>query len=82
MATQQMQQKTGASNLEYDIVAEMHELLEGNAALEQYINDARQAGDRDAEQCFQQIQDQNRKSVATLRTLLAKHMQSAQTAAS
>ena len=65
MATQQMQQKTGASNLEYDIVAEMHELLEGNAALEQYINDARQAGDRDAEQCFQQIQDQNRKSVAT-----------------
>ena len=86
MATQQrqsggmnqgQQQQTGASNLEYDIVAEMHELLEGNAALEQYIQDARQAGDSEAERCFQQIQDQNRQSVSQLRSLLAKHMANA-----
>jgi FtsZ-binding cell division protein ZapB len=68
------QMQTGASNIEYDIVAEMHELLEGNAALEQYIQDARQAGDNEAERCFQQIHDQNRQNVAQLRTLLAKHM--------
>lgn len=66
--------QTGASDLEYDIVAEMHELLEGNAALEQYIEDAREAGDKDAESCFQQIHDQNQKNVTTLRSLLAKHI--------
>ena len=82
MASQQMQSgsgnqtQTGASNLEYDIVAEMHELLEGNAALEQYIQDARQAGDNEAERCFQQIHDQNRQNVQQLRSLLAKHMMS------
>ncbi|MDC3952871.1 hypothetical protein [Polyangium jinanense] len=75
MATQTQQKQTGASNLEYDIVAEMHELLQGNSALEQYIQDARQAGDQDAERCFQQIHDQNKQNVTTLRTLLAKHIQ-------
>jgi len=75
MATQQQQQQTGASNLEYDIVAEMHELLQGNSALEQYIRDARQAGDPDAERCFQQIHDQNKQNVTALRSLLAKHIQ-------
>jgi hypothetical protein len=68
-------QQTGASNLEYDIVAEMHELLQGNSALEKYIVDAQNAGDRDAEQCFQQIHDQNRTHVASLRSLLAKQLQ-------
>jgi len=79
MATQQV--NTGASNLEYDIVAEMHELLQGNEALTQYIDDARKAGDRDAEQCFQEIQAQNQKNVASLRSLLVKHLQGAQTTA-
>ena len=83
MANQQMQSggtnqaQTGASNLEYALVAEMHELLEGNAALEQYIQDARQAGDSEAERCFQQIHDQNRQNVAQLRTLLAKQLANA-----
>ncbi|MDI1482805.1 hypothetical protein [Polyangium sp. y55x31] len=75
MATQTQQKQTGASNIEYDIVAEMHELLQGNSALEQYIQDARQAGDQEAERCFQQIHDQNKQNVTTLRTLLAKHIQ-------
>ena len=78
MATQM---QTGASNLEYDMVAEMHELLEGNAALEQYIDDARKAGNRDAEECFQQIHDQNQRSVATLRSLLARQLQGSAAAA-
>lgn len=73
--TQTQQQTTGASNLEYDIVAEMHELLQGNEALQQYIQDARSAGDQEAERCFQEIQDQNRKSVGALRSLLHKCIQ-------
>lgn len=77
MQQQQNQQgntATGASNLEYDLVAEMHELLEGNAALEKYIQDAKQFGDAEVERCFQQIHDQNRDSVNMLRQLLATRL--------
>lgn len=66
--------ETGASNIEYDLVAEMHELLEGNYALEQYIEDAQQAGDQEAASCFKQIHDQNRENVNALRSLLAKRI--------
>jgi hypothetical protein len=79
MATQT---QTGASNIEFDLVAEMHELLDGNAALERYMEDARQAGDREAESCFKKIRDQNRESVGTLRSLLAKYLTAPQRAAS
>jgi FtsZ-binding cell division protein ZapB len=65
---------TGASNIEYNLVAEMHELLQGNQALEQYIDDAKQAGDNEAERCFQQIHHQNQQYVQSLRGLLAKHI--------
>jgi hypothetical protein len=66
--------KTGASNLEYDLFSEMHSLLKGNAALERYIEDAREAGDRDVESCFKTIQDQNKENVHKLRDMIAKHI--------
>ncbi len=68
------QENTGASNLEYNLVAELHELLEGNAALEKYIQDAKQSGDSEVERCFQQIHDQNKQSVNTLRQLLGQRL--------
>lgn len=68
------QLQTGASDLEYDLVAEMHEILEGNAALERYIEDARKVGDNEVERCFQHIHDQNRENVSELRGLLAKRL--------
>lgn len=68
------QHQTGASDLEYDLVAEMHEILEGNAALERYIEDARKVGDNEVERCFQHIHDQNRENVSELRGLLAKRL--------
>ncbi len=67
---------TGASNLEYDLVAEMHEILEGNAALEKYIQDAKQAGDTDVERCFQQIHEQNKQNVTALPQLLVQRLTS------
>lgn len=66
--------QTGASDLEYDLVAEMHEILEGTAALERYIEDARRVGDDEVERCFQHIHDQNRENVHALRGLLAKRL--------
>lgn len=75
MANQQQQQtSTGAANLEYDLVAEMHELLQGNAAIEQYIQDARGEGDTEAERCFEQIRDSNRNHVSAIRGLLSKRL--------
>ncbi|HSN99013.1 MAG TPA: hypothetical protein VLS89_12030 [Candidatus Nanopelagicales bacterium] len=74
MQNQGRQRDTGASDLEYDLVAEMHEILEGNAALEKYIQDAKQAGDSEVERCFEQIHEQNKQNVSALRDLLAQRL--------
>jgi hypothetical protein len=66
--------RTGATNIEYDLFSEVHHLLKGNAALERYIEDARDAGDREAESCFKAIHDQNKDSVGKLREMLGRHL--------
>ena len=65
---------TGASNLEFDLYAEMHSLLKGNAALQRYIEDTRQEGDKEVESCFQTIYDQNKENVLKLRQLIAQRI--------
>ena len=76
MENQQEQQKqqTGATNVEYDLFSEMHSLLKGNAALEQYINDAQSAGDKEVESCFQSLHQQNEQHVEELRRLIEKRI--------
>jgi hypothetical protein len=66
--------RTGASNLEYDLFAEIHSLLKGNAVLERYVEDARSEGDKEAESCFQTIHDTNRQHAEKVRILLAKRL--------
>jgi len=77
MKSEQQQKKTGASNLEYDLFSEVHCLLKGNAALERYIEDAREAGDREVETCFKMIHDQNKENVTKLRDMIGKHISKA-----
>lgn len=60
------------SNIDYDLVAEMHELLEGSEALEKYVEDARSEGDSEVADCFQEICDQNRDNANRLRGLIAR----------
>lgn len=72
MQTQHHQ--TGATNIEYDLFSEIHSLLKGNAALEQYINDAKGAGDKEVESCFQSLHDQNKQHVDKLRKLIEKRI--------
>lgn len=74
---QQQHRKTGATNIEYDLFSEVHSLLKGNNALEQYIEDARQSGEREIETCFKSIQDQNKENVTKLRDLIGKHISKA-----
>jgi hypothetical protein len=66
--------KTGASNVEYDLFSEMHSLLKSNFALEQYIEDAREAGNREVESAFKTIHDQNRENVTKLRELIGRQL--------
>jgi uncharacterized membrane protein YheB (UPF0754 family) len=71
---QQHKKMMGTSNVEYDLFSEVHCLLKGNAALEKYMDDAREAGDRDVETCFKAIHEQNKHNVDKLRELIAKHI--------
>lgn len=71
------QASTGAHDLEYDLISEMHSLLKGNSALEQYIEDAREAGDQEAESCFQTLHSQNKENVNKLREMLAQRLNKA-----
>ena len=75
--SEQQHKKTGASNVEYDLFSEVHAQLKGNSALEQYIEDAREAGDREVESCFKAIHDQNKENVVKLRDLIVRHLKAA-----
>jgi hypothetical protein len=74
---EKQQQGTGASNLEYNLVSEMHSLLKGNAALQQYIEDARAAGDQELASCFQALHEQNKENVTKLRQMLVQRISKA-----
>ena len=71
-------QSTGASNLEYDLVTVLHNLLEGNEALEKYMEDVRGAGDQQVEDLFRRLHDQNRQNVTEVRSILARYLQGGQ----
>lgn len=75
--SEQQHKKTGATNVEYDLFNEVACLLRGNAALESYIEDARETGERDVEACFKQIHDQNKEHVNKLRELIGQRIQKA-----
>jgi len=72
--SEQQHKKAGSSNVEYDLFSEIHSLLKGNAALEKYTEDAREAGERDVETCFKTIHEQNKQNVEKLRELIGKHI--------
>jgi len=71
----QTHQQTGTTNnVEYDLYSEIHSLLKGNAALEQYIQDAKKEGDKEVESCFESLHDQNKQHVEKLRKMIAKRL--------
>jgi hypothetical protein len=75
--SEHQQRKTGATNVEYDLYSEVHCLLKGASALERYIEDAREAGDKEVEGCFKAIMDQNKENVVKLRELITRHLKAA-----
>jgi hypothetical protein len=68
----QGQQQFGVSNLEYDIVTTLSNLLQAEEVLTKYARDAQQAGEQDVAQIFEMIQKNNRDAASQLRSKLAK----------
>jgi predicted aminopeptidase len=71
MATQtrHAENLTGVSNLSYDLMTILTNKLEGITAIEGYKQDAQ--GDHEVLQCFESLQEQDRKTIEQLRSLLS-----------
>jgi hypothetical protein len=67
-------QETGISNLEYDLVTTLSNLLEGHEVLEEYASDADEAGDTEAAEIFRSIQLHNQQAALRIRTSLGRLM--------
>jgi len=64
----------GISNLEYDLVTTLSNLLEGQEVLEEYTADAEEAGDQEAAAIFRDIQSCNTDAALRIRTALGRIM--------
>jgi hypothetical protein len=62
----------GISNLEYDLVTTLSNLLEGQEVLEEYRADAEEAGDAEAADIFRTIQANNHDAAMRIRTTLGR----------
>lgn len=68
------QDKYGISNMEYNLVTTMANLLNGVEVLEKYASDADQAGDTECATIFRTIRENNKSSAQQLRSALARHL--------
>ena len=66
---------TGISDIAYDLMIVMANKLEGIAAMEEYKQDADEAGDADCSALFARMQQQDRETVGHLRAHLLRHLQ-------
>ena len=64
----------GISNLEYDLVTTLSNLLEGQEVLQEYTADAEEAGDAEAAAIFRSIQACNQDAAMRIRTALGRIM--------
>jgi hypothetical protein len=64
----------GISNLEYDLVTTLSNLLEAHDVLDEYTADAEEAGDSEAADIFRTIQRSNQEAALRIRTSLGRLM--------
>lgn len=67
-------QMSGISNLEYDLVTTLSNLLEAHDVLNEYTSDAEDAGDSEAAEIFRTIQRTNQEAALRIRTSLGRLM--------
>ena len=68
------QNRYGVSNLEYDLVTTLSNLLQGEEVLNKYAQDAEQAGDSECATLFRTLMDNNRASAQQVRNALQRHL--------
>ena len=68
----------GVSNLEYDLLVTLANLLQGQEALEKYAKDAEQAGDHECMTLFHTLRDNNRATAQQIRNALQRHLSGGQ----
>jgi hypothetical protein len=66
---------TTVSDLEYDLVTTLSNLMQGREVLAKYAQDAEKAGDREAVEIFQTIRTTNEDLAGRLRNVLRRTMQ-------
>lgn len=66
---------TGVSNIAYDLMIVLSNKLEGIATMEEYQQDAKDAGDSECAALFEKVQGHDRDMVDELRTHLVRHLQ-------
>ncbi|MBA2670486.1 MAG: hypothetical protein H0U67_08960 [Gemmatimonadetes bacterium] len=66
------EEMTGINNVAYDLMTVLTNKLEAIAVMEQYKQDAQ--GDQDVLQCFEQIQERDRKDVDKLKELVVSRL--------
>lgn len=59
-----------SQNLRYDLVSTLYHACESNAAIQQYIQDAKQMGNNDAVQFFQMVAQQDQQRAQQAQQLL------------
>ena len=67
-------QQFPVSNLEYDLVTTLSNLLQGMETLEKYAKDAEQAGDQECATLFRTLRENNRNSAQQIRSALGRHI--------
>ena len=65
---------SGVSNVSFDLIALLHNKLEGLAALQTYQHDADEAGDTEARATFERLEQGARADVGELQALLAARL--------
>lgn len=64
----------GLTDLEYDIVMTLSNLLQGIEKLDEYAQDADAAGDTETATIFRTLRESNRSGVLQLRSALVRHL--------
>ena len=71
------QQITGTPDEHYDLVSVLYHALQGAQTDQQYIDDARKAGDEELADFLQEVQQQDRQRAERAKQLLASRVGSA-----
>lgn len=71
-AKRQADSTTGIENTTYDVMTVLTNKLQGVAALQEYKKDAQ--GDQEVLQCFEEIEERERKDIDKLRGIVAKRL--------